>query len=135
VKKQNNVYVVDDDPSARNGLTRLLRAAGFKVQAFPSANKFLDALSSESEIAGCVILDARMPELSGMELMSKLSGRSKDFSIIVVSGDDDPKIRQKAKDMKAAGFFRKPVDGKALIDAIEWSLKSSGKRNSYIGDD
>ena len=129
VKKENRVFVVDDDPSARNGIARLLRTAGYNVLTFASANDFLDVLSSEE--SGCVVLDARMPGLSGEELQAELLVRGTNLSIIVVTGDDDPETRRKAEEMKAAGFFRKPVDGTALLDAIDWALRSSGMGNNH----
>ena len=117
------VFVVDDDPAARNGLSRLLQAAGHDVHTFASANEFLDALGSEA--SGCVVLDARMPGLSGEKLRAEFTERCKGLSIIVVTADDDPATRREANEMKAIGFFRKPVDGTALIDAIDWALRPS----------
>ncbi len=116
------VFVVDDDPSARRGLARLLRTAGHDVRDFASANEFLDAL--DPQVSGCLVLDARMPGLSGEELHQELKGRGVELPIIVVTADDDPEARQRALRMRAAGFFRKPVDGTALLDAIRWALRS-----------
>ena len=117
----NCVSVVDDDLSARTGLIRLLRAAGHDVRDFASAQEFLDALGSEA--SGCLVLDARMPGLSGEELQAELELRGAHLPIIVVTGDDDPEARPKAEEMKAVGFFCKPVDGTALLDAINWVLR------------
>lgn len=126
---ENYVFVVDDDSSARNGLTRLLRTAGFSVQAFDSANRFLNTLGSE--VSGCLVLDIRMPGMSGEELVNELKQRNISLAIIVVSGDDTSETRRKAKKMKTAGFFRKPVDGTALLDAISWSMKSTRNGNNH----
>jgi FixJ family two-component response regulator len=65
-----------------------------------------------------------MPGLSGEELQAKFQTRGVDLPIIVVTADDDAETRRKALRMKAAGFFRKPVDGTALLDAIRWALRS-----------
>jgi FixJ family two-component response regulator len=117
------VFLVDDDRSARSGLARLLRAAGHTVREFASANGFLDAL--ENDVCGCVlVLDARMPGLSGAELHAELEARDVDLPIIVITADDEPETRLEAQKMKAVGFFRKPVDGPALLDAIDWALRS-----------
>ena len=102
-----------------------MRTAGYDVRDFASANEFLDALGSEA--SGCLVLDARMPGLSGEELQAELELRGIHLPIIVVTGDDDPETKRKAEKMKAVGFFRKPVDGTALLDAIEWALRSNGK--------
>jgi FixJ family two-component response regulator len=116
------VYVVDDDPSVRAGLARLLRTAGHDVRDFADGREFLDALGSE--VSACVlVLDARMPGLSGEELEAELKARGVDLPIIVVAADDDPETRQQALAMRAAGFFRKPVDGTALLDAVRWALQ------------
>ena len=118
------VFVVDDDPSARKGITRLLRTAGHDVRAFESAEEFLAQL--ESDQCGCVVLDARMPGLSGEGLQTELKTRSVHLPLIFVTADDDPATRHRAQQMKAVGFFRKPVDGFALLDAIKWALESEG---------
>ena len=117
----NCVFVVDDDPSARRGLARLLRTAGHEVREHASAKEFLDALGSET--CECLVLDARMPGLSGEELQAELKTRGVHLPIIIVTADDDPETRKKAQRMGAAGFFRKPVDGTALLDAITWALR------------
>jgi len=117
----NCVFVVDDDPSARRGLARLLRTAGHEVREHASAQEFLDALRSET--CECLVLDARMPGLSGEELQAELKTRGVHLPIIIVTADDDPETRKKAQRMGAAGFFRKPVDGTALLDAITWALR------------
>lgn len=113
------VLVVDGDQSARRGLARLLRAAGHDVREFASADEFLDAL--EPKMSGCVLLDLRMPGLSGEELQAELESRSADLPIIVVTAHDDAETRRKARAMKAVAFFRKPVDGRALLDAVAWA--------------
>ena len=128
MKKDNCVFVVDDDPSARRGIARLLRAAGHNVQEYTSANEFLDIITTDD--SGCLVLDARMPGMSGDELKVELDRRCIDLSIIVVTGDDDPEIKREADIMKAVGFFRKPVDGTALLDAVEWALRSGSTNNN-----
>lgn len=115
------VFVVDDDPSARRGLARLLRTAGHEVRDYASAEELLDTLDSET--CDCLVLDARMPGLSGEELQAELKERGVHLPIIVVTADDDPETRDKAQRLGAAGFFRKPVDGAALLDAIAWVLR------------
>ena len=121
--------MVDDDASARNGLARLLRTAGYDVRDFASAADFLEGL--DPDVSGCLVLDARMPGLTGEELLVELNVRGIHLSIIVVTGDDDSETRKKAKMMKAAGFFRKPVDGPALLDAINWALQMDRPGNNH----
>jgi len=128
-----HVFVVDDDQSARRGIARLLRAAGHDVREFASANEFLDSLDLDPEVAGCLVLDARMPGLSGAELQAELEARQIDLPVIVITADDQPEIRRQAYAMRAAGFFRKPVDGTALLDAIAWALRSNGPGSNHVG--
>ncbi len=122
------MFVIDDDPSARKGLARLLLTAGHNVRDFESANDFLDALNPD--VSGCLVLDARMPGLTGEELQVELKNRKIYLPIIIVTGDDDPETRKKAAKMKAVGFFRKPVDGTALLDAVNWALRALKAENS-----
>ena len=125
------VFVVDDDLSARRGLARLLRTAGHDVREYASANEFLNALGSGT--CNCLVLDARMPGLSGEELQAELKTRGVHLPIIVVTEDEDPETRNKAQKMGAAGFFRKPVDGTALLDAIAWALRPEGVAEEQEG--
>ena len=117
------IFLVDDDSSSRKGLARLLRAAGHDVRDFASANDFLDALGSEH--SGCLVPVARRSGISNEEVLEELEARNIHLPIIVVTGDDDSETRRKAQKMKAAGFFRKPVDGPALLDAINWALQTN----------
>ena len=127
--RARTIFLVDDDWSARSGLARLLRAAGHDVRSFASADEFLEALPPET--TGCLVLDARMPGLSGEELQAELKARGLHLPTIVITADDDPEIRQKAEKIKAAGFFRKPVDGTALLDAVNWALRSNSMEANH----
>jgi two-component system response regulator FixJ len=129
VKKDKYIFVIDDDQSARSGIARLLRVAGHAVREFVSAREFLEHL--KDEVAGCMVLDIRMPGMSGDELIAELNRRCIDIPIIIITGDDDPETKIKADKMKAIGFFRKPVDGHALLDAIDWALRSSSTSSNH----
>ena len=124
MNKKNVVFVVDDNSCVRNGLTRLLSAAGFDVKSFPSSREFLDAFYFP-EVSGCLILNIGMPGIQDEELLDELNTRHPGLSIIVITADDNPEIRQQADRMKASEFFHKPVDGMALIDSIKWAMRSS----------
>lgn len=121
MSQSEKVYLVDDDASVRKGLGRLLRAAGYDVQVLASAEAFLSLLPIES--GGCAILDARMPGLSGTSLQDAMREQGTDIPVIFVTAEDDEKTRERARFHGAAAFFHKPVDGQALIDAIEWALE------------
>ena len=119
----NRVFVVDDDPSARKGIARLVRTANYDVRDFASMDEFLDALNSE--VPECIVLDAGMPGLSSGELHIEFEKCDPSPPIIVVTAHDDAETRRKAQKLNAISFFRKPVDGTALLDAIDWAMRSS----------
>jgi len=102
--KPRLVFVVDDDQSARSGIARLLRTAGHDVRAFASAEEFLDDLDPET--FGCLVLDVRMPGMSGEELQAELKALGVRLPTIVISADDDSDTRRAAHRMNAAAFIR-----------------------------
>jgi FixJ family two-component response regulator len=113
------VYVIDDDESIRRALQRLLRSADFEVRVFASAEEFLQ--SGNLDERACVVLDIRMPGLTGFDLQEKLASMGIRMPVIIVSAFDDADSRERARKLGAVAFFRKPVDGQALIDAIHWA--------------
>lgn len=117
------VFVVDDDESVRISLGRLMRAEGFDVRLFGSSESFLSEASSMP--FACVLLDITMPGMNGLDLQRCLSERGIRLSVIAVSARDDDMTRQEARNLGAVFFFRKPVDDRTLIDAINW-VTSSG---------
>ena len=117
-----HVFVVDEDPSVRKGLVRLLSNAGYEVSQFTSLNGFMDVI--EPGLSGCILLDSTTLELSKKDLKAEFKKHGVCLPIIIISADDNSKIRQRAHEMKAAGLFRKPIDGVALIDAIDWAIQS-----------
>ena len=121
-----HVFVIDGDSSVRKGLVRLLSNAGYEVNQFTSLNDFMDVI--KPGLSGCIVMDSRTLELSEKDLKAEFKKHGVCLPFIIISADDDSKIKQRAHKMKAAGFFRKPIDGTALIDAIEWAVKS-GKGN------
>ena len=115
------VYLIDDDESVRKALQRLLRSAGLDVKAFSSAEEFLQS-GNLAEKGACIILDIRMPGLTGFDLQEKLASKGIRIPVITVSAFDDAATRERARKLGATAFFRKPVDGEALIDAIHWAM-------------
>ncbi|UCC99785.1 MAG: response regulator, partial [Phycisphaerales bacterium] len=109
---KGTIYLVDDDASALKGLTRLLHTAGYEVHAYASSDGLLKSPITDKN--ACLILDARMPGLSGVELLTELAAKGVKLPVIFVTAADDEQTRKKARAFGAAGFFRKPVDGPAL---------------------
>jgi FixJ family two-component response regulator len=111
------VLVVDDDPSVRKSLTRLLASADYTVEAFASAREFL----ARPPHAGpcCLVLDVRMPGLTGIQLQELLAATGRRMSIVFVSGHVDVKTSVKAMKAGAVDLLTKPVDAHDLIAAIQ----------------
>jgi two-component system response regulator FixJ len=119
---KTHVFVVDEDPSVRKGLLRLLSNAGYSVSQFTSLNDFMDVI--KPGLSGCILLDSTTLELSEKDLKAEFKKHGVCLPFFIISADDDSKIRQRAHNMKAAGFFRKPIDGLALVDSIDWAIQS-----------
>lgn len=125
----NSVFVVDDDLSARRGIARLLHTAGYDVHDFSSANEFLEALGHETP--GCAVLDAELLEVVVHEMRTEREVSGSDLPIIVVSAHDDRQTRRRALRLNAIGYFRKPIDGTALLDAIAWAMQKGLSENNH----
>ena len=122
------VFVIDDDPSARRGVTRLLRTAGVNVESFASAKEFL--ASGEREGPGCIILDVRMPEMTGPELQEELSKADYSMPIIFLSAHGDVPMTAQAMKKGAVDFLTKPVDRDDLLGAIRRSLAKDAENHN-----
>jgi FixJ family two-component response regulator len=114
------VYIVDDEPLALNGLRRLLRSAGREVRAFDSPLDFLRAAGRG--MTGCLILDVQMPGLNGLDLQQRLATADCMLPVIFLSGQGDIPMSVRAMKAGAVDFLIKPVQEKALFDAIERAL-------------
>jgi len=114
------VFVVDDDASARVGLGRLIQAASYNARLYSDASAFLKEACQTPN--ACIVLDMRMSGLAGISLQAELTSRGISMPVIIVTADEDPQTRLRARQAGAVAFFRKPVDGPALLDAIEWAV-------------
>ena len=128
-KKRSLVYVIDDDASVRKAIGRLLRSASLDAETFSSAEEFLS--NPRQKENACIIIDIRMPSLSGVDLPERLASEGIRIPVIAISAHDDEETREHAKELGAVSFFRKPVDDQALLDAIWWAI-SGGKEKSII---
>jgi FixJ family two-component response regulator len=115
------VHVVDDDASFRIAIERRLKNAGYEVVTYPSAQHFLDRMPSESEL-GCVLLDVRIPGLSGPELQRRLSELGSTLPIVVLTGRPDIPITVRAIKAGAEDVLTKPVSSDKLLQAIERAI-------------
>ena len=124
-KRRSRVYVIDDDASVRKAFGRLLRSANLDAETFPSAEAFLSS-PKEKENA-CIIIDIRMPGLTGFDLLGRPAPEGIQIPMIAISAHDDEETREHARELGAVSFFRKPVDDQALLDAIWWVI-AKGQR-------
>jgi FixJ family two-component response regulator len=111
------ISIVDDDESVREALKSLLKSVGFQADAFASAEEFLG--SGELPRTACLILDVRMPGMSGVELQERLSGSHCGLRIVFISAHADDEARARALENGAVAFLQKPFSDEALLDAID----------------
>ena len=120
--ESGTVFLVDDDQSVRRALTRLIKSAGYLVQAFASAREFLECWQGTTQSAACLVLDVRMPDLSGLDLQRELQAANTVLPIIFITGHGDIPMGVKAMKDGAADFLPKPVNDADLLKAIEQAL-------------
>jgi len=115
------VFVVDDDDSVRKALARLIRSVGLNVETFASAHEFLARGSHDG--SACLILDVRMPGLSGLDLQKELAASGSTLSVIFITGHATIPMSVQAMRAGAVEFLEKPFEDQALIDAVHEALK------------
>lgn len=120
--RPSTVFVVDDDPSVRKSLSRLLRSGGHEVELFASADEFV-AKGGARGRAGCIVLDLRMPGRSGMDLHEELSRAEYSLPVVFITGHGDVPTSVKAMKGGAVDFLQKPYDGGALLDAVRRAIE------------
>jgi len=123
------VYIVDDDDAVRDSMTALLGANGLKTLSFASGDIFLDQL--EQSWQGCVVLDVRMPGLSGPQVQQALNERKHNLPAIIVTGHGDLPLAVKAMKAGAFDFIEKPFEAPVILEAIDKALAL----NARINDD
>lgn len=130
IDEKPTIFIVDDDPSARRGISMLLRASGMKVKEFDSARAFLD--QADAERHGCIVLDVKMPELSGLDLQAMLMKTKINQPIIFLSGHSDIPDAARAMKRGAIDFLTKPVDQNHLFKAIHEALTQDRENRKTI---
>ena len=120
---QAPVYVVDDDLSMRESLARLIRSAGLKAETFASAKEFL--VKARTKLPGCLLLDVKLPGLSGLDLQQELAKADVQIPIIFLTGYGDIPTSVRAMKSGALEFFTKPFDDEALLAAVRQAISRS----------
>ena len=126
------VFVIDDDESIRESLKSLMRSVGLGVETFASAQEFLQ--STRPDVPACLILDVRMPGLSGLDLQRDLVERNIHIPIIFITGHGDIPMSVRAMKAGAVEFLTKPFRDQDLLDAIQQALERDRRARSEHAD-
>ena len=125
------VFVVDDDPSVRKSLSRVMTSAGYTVETFASARDFLARAPSAGPC--CVVLDVRMPGLTGLDLQEALAGAGRPIPIVFITGHGDISMSVKAMRGGAVDFLTKPFEVDSLLEAIRRAVAKDVKDRGEEG--
>jgi len=136
IKRQEpRVFVVDDDAAVRDSIAELVESVGLQAEGYASASAFLDAFRPDRP--GCLVLDVRMAEMSGLVLQSRLNALGAGIPIIVLTGHGDVQMAVQAMKAGAVDFLQKPYREQALLDSINaaLSIDAAARRSSAAADD
>lgn len=120
------VFIVDDDPAVRKSLRWLIESVGLRVRTFASGSEFLDEYDPQQP--GCLVLDVRMPGMSGLDLQERLREHGRHVPIIVMTAFGDVPMAVRAMKFGAVHFFEKPVKDQELLDHIQSAIGEDLKR-------
>ena len=115
-KNEQTIAVVDDDPSVRKALARLLSVFGYRVELFASAEAFLDAAPGSK--AMCLLVDIRLGAMSGLDLARKLDAEGFEFPIVFMTGSEKNVVRLQCLELGCVAFLQKPIPEAHLMDAV-----------------
>lgn len=118
------VFIIDDDPAVRDAIRWLMEQVKLKVQVFSSADEFLANYTPGTR--GCIILDIRMPGMSGLELQERLKAAGNLLPIIIITGHGDVSIAVRAMKAGAVEFLQKPFNDQVLLDTVQSALSAYG---------
>lgn len=126
------VFIVDDDESVRKSLSRLLTSVGFKNETFSSAIEFLK--HSLCQGPACLVLDIRMPGLSGLDLQKELAKKNRSLSIVFITGHGSIPLSVQAMKAGAVDFLEKPFDEQALLDAVMHAINKDRRARQGLAE-
>jgi FixJ family two-component response regulator len=130
--KGPTIYVVDDDDSMRQAVTLLLRTVGYQPVPFARPSEFLAKF--DANLPGCLVLDIRMPGMSGLELQQKLNEKHSILPIIFITGHGDVPMAVEAMQAGAVDFIQKPFRDQDLIDRINQALEKDNNNRAALGE-
>lgn len=130
-EKKGTIFLVDDDPLVRKAVGRLLKSAGYDTEIFSSAHEFLESEHHTDEPA-CLVLDLKMPGLTGFDLQEELSAARYSMPIVFITGHGDVPSSVKAMKKGAVDFLPKPFEEKDLFNAISAALMKDTEQKSAL---
>jgi FixJ family two-component response regulator len=131
-ESDTTIAIVDDDPSVRKGLERLIRSLGWKTETFGSAQEFLAGARTESP--SCIVLDLQLPGLSGLELQKQMTEAGIETPIVFLTGHGDIPASVKAMKAGAIEFLTKPVEAQHLFNAIQEAVERDRRTRQQQAD-
>ncbi|MDP7603640.1 MAG: response regulator, partial [Alphaproteobacteria bacterium] len=117
------VYVVDDDPAIRDSLQWLLTSVDLKVRTFSSGQELLDQVTPD--LPGCLLIDVRMPGMSGLELQHELTARGIKLPIVIITGHGDVQMAVRAMKAGALDFIEKPFNDQEILEVVQRAVDRS----------
>jgi FixJ family two-component response regulator len=129
---QATVFIVDDDDGVRQSLTNLIRSVGLRVESFSSAQEFLR--SKRLDVPGCLVLDVRLPGLSGLDLQKRMVEADMEIPIIFITGHGDIPMTVRAMKAGAVEFLTKPFRDQDLLDAVQQALERDRTARAQRGE-
>ena len=126
------VFIVDDDEAVRKSLGRLIRSAGLRVETFASAQQFL--ASPHADVTSCLVLDVKMPGLSGLDLQKRMAEVHLEIPIVFITGHGDVPTSVRAMKAGAIEFLTKPFRDQELLDAIQQAIQRDRKIRRQLAE-
>jgi two-component system, LuxR family, response regulator FixJ len=126
------IYVVDDEPALRDSIAMLVASVGMQARTYPNAEAFLAGYSPGA--AGCLVVDVRMPGMSGLELQETLAARRIALPVIIMTGHGDIAMAVRAMKAGAADFLEKPFNDQVFLDSVQRALRQPLAKPAGEGD-
>lgn len=123
MSQDHTVFIVDDDEAVRDSLQVLLESAGYRTEAYESGAAFLEACDDGKK--GCVLLDVRMPKISGLEVQESLQADRPDLAVVIMTGHGDIPMAVRAMKSGAVDFVEKPFQEDSLFECVEIALSAA----------
>ncbi|MEW7978465.1 MAG: response regulator transcription factor [Candidatus Sedimenticola endophacoides] len=130
MKQESTVFVVDDDREVRDALQLLMESVGLPVETFGSAQEYLDRFDPERP--GCLVLDIRMPGMSGLELQARLNAERIYPPIVIITGHGDVPMAVRAVQAGAVDFVQKPFNDQALLDSVHRAIERDAQQRGEV---